>query len=147
LLICTTKPPPERFFAVDRVSVAPIDRDVRSKQLVGVEPELRQSKRCRQTLRMLQQDAAISATLESRQHRYVFNEKIVRPTHGLDQRCQFGVDEQQIDHVLADRPIVVGRHRGGLAPDQRNPLGIGRAGQLADGGCIVLTGSTDLDAL
>jgi hypothetical protein len=54
--------------------------------------------------------------LESGQHRYVLDEKIVRPTHGLDQRRQFGVDEQQINHVLADRPIVVGRHGDWLAP-------------------------------
>ena len=42
------------------------------------------------------------------------------------------VDFIEIDHMLHDRPLVVGSHGKGLPPDNRHPFGIGEAREIAD---------------
>ena len=134
----------ERLLAIHRKAVPAIEFDVRRELLVRIELELRQAQRCCEPLRVVQQKPAVAASLKRGRHGQVLDEQMVGLVHGLDQRHQSGADVQQIDHVLAHRPLVVRRHGHGLAADQRNPFRISGPCQLPDIGRIGRTCPTDL---
>ena len=49
----------------------------------------------------------------------------------------------EVDDMLRDRRVGIRGHRQGLAPDERNPPGIGRARQRADLGGVGRRGSSE----
>src|SRR5260370_26308563 len=52
---------------------------------------------------------------------------------GLDQSGERAAEIKEIDAVVPQRRLIVGRHRLGLAADQRDPLRVGFTRERADG--------------
>ncbi len=85
---------------------------------------------------MGQQPLTMAAALNGGGDRQVGDQQVVAAIHQLDQRDQFVAGEEQVDPVLTHGLVVVGRHGQRPAADHRNPFGIGRLCQRADGGGV-----------
>src|SRR5579872_1088390 len=123
----------KRLLAVNDVTEAAIESDIRSEELVRVETKLRQAKRSSEPLGMLQQTSAQASSLMIRRNGDVHDEQMVRAVDGLDQASQKAVGEKEIDPMVTDRLIVIGAHRQWFAADERDPFRICGTAQRAYG--------------
>ena len=123
----------EHLFPVDPIAKLAVELDVLREELVGLEPDLTMPRRGGDLLGMGHQLSAETASLEGGRHRHVLDQQMVGFGNRLDQRGQHAVKMEEIDAMAAHGFRIVGRHRLGLAADQRHPFGIGRTHQGAQG--------------
>src|SRR4051794_11472626 len=80
---------------------------------------------------MLQHAPAETPALALRQDGNILDKQMIATVYGFDEGDDALPSEHQIDDVLANRTVEISGHWFGLAPDQRHPLLISQARELA----------------
>ena len=73
--------------------------------------------------------------------------QVIVSRDGLDQGSEDAVFIEQVKPLLAKGGFIIRRHRQRFAPNQRNPLRIGGAGEAADKVNITRRAAPDVKAL
>ena len=95
------------------------------------------------TLGVSQQQTPKAPALLLRRDRDILDPQMIGSQDRLDEAGKRAIDNEKINRVLDDRPLIVGLHGQRLTPDQRDPLGVGCARQAADRISIGRDGRTD----
>ena len=122
----------KRLGSVYGVTTPCVEFEIGGERLIGQQADFRTSSLNGATLGVSKQQAPKAPALLLRRDRDVLDPQMIGSQNRLDETGKHAVDDEKINRVLGDRPLIVCLHRERLPPDQRHPFGVGRARQDAN---------------
>src|SRR3984957_6361131 len=135
----------KRLGAVDGVTALGIEFEIRREGLIGQQTNFRAPSLNCVTLGMIKQQAPKAPALLLRRYRDVLDPQVIGSQDRLDEAFERAALDEKVDCVLGDRALIVRLHRQRLSPDQRDPLGVGRARQIANSRRVLQESGPDFE--
>src|SRR4029077_19547351 len=127
----------KRLGSVYDVTTSCVEFEIGREPLIGQQADFRAPSMNGATLGMVKQQAPNAPALLLRRDRDVLDPQMIGSHDRLYEAGKRVVDDEKINRVLGDRPLIVCLHRERLPPDQRDPLGVGCARQGANSGSVL----------
>src|SRR6202522_1378931 len=122
----------KRFGPVYDVTPSGVEFEIGRERSIGQESDFRAPSLKSSALGVVKQQATKAPALPLRRNGDVLDPQVIRSQDRLDEAGERAVNDQKINRVLGARALIVCLHRHGPPPDQRHPLGIGRAREIAN---------------
>jgi hypothetical protein len=135
----------KRFGSPYGITAPGVKFEIGRERLIGQQANFPASGAKGATLGMVEQEAPEAPALLLRRDRDILDPQMVRPQDRLHEAGKRAVNDQKVDRVLGDRAVIVGLHGQRLAPDQRDPFGVGCTRQRANSRGVLKDCRPDFD--